>query len=165
MKMGMKYGDWEIIRIARPAIRDRGQRIPRVFCKCDCGEIRAVEFPSLKYGRSKSCGHRKRLTGSQNPSWRGGRTRHAAGYVVINGTKIRGKYPDRKLEHTVVMEKILGRKLFLNETVHHKNGIRSDNRPTNLELWASHHPSGQRVTDLIKFAIEILRTYQPEELR
>lgn len=37
-------------------------------------------------------------------------------------------------QHRIVMEKILGRKLRKGEIVHHKDGDKKNNRPSNLEL-------------------------------
>lgn len=67
------------------------------------------------------------------------------------------------LEHILVMSEMLGRPLRKGETVHHKNGNRLDNRPANLELWSGAQPSGQRVTDKIEFAAEIISNYLDDE--
>jgi hypothetical protein len=65
-------------------------------------------------------------------------------------------------EHVMVMVEKLGRPLRKGENVHHKNGARDDNRPSNLELWATAQPAGQRVADLVEWAEEIIQRYSSE---
>lgn len=82
------------------------------------------------------------------------------GYVVVY-------YPDHPnaqangslYEHVYVMSEHLGRPLAPGENVHHLNGVRNDNRLSNLELWSTSQPSGQRLEDKIRWAIELHDAY------
>lgn len=104
-------------------------------------------------------------SGDRSTSWKGGKTRHKVhGYVRV-------KMPDHPRagsdgyvrEHILVMEERIGRFLLPNENVHHRNGVRDDNRPENLELWTVAQPAGQRAADLLAWAREVIERYEPIE--
>lgn len=142
---------------------------PTWSCMCDCGSYTTVNTYSLTRGLTKSCGclQKEKLnqnSGKKSHRWKGGR-QYTNGYVrVYLGPRNNGDRTKYILEHIKIMEEYLGRKLTNDETVHHKNGVKDDNHLDNLELWSSRHPKGQRVSDKVSWAVEILRKYKPELL-
>jgi hypothetical protein len=119
---------------------------------CACG--------GTKQGRSATCARCRTVAGTSNGNWNGGRTRHKAGYVMVwapsHPRAGKGRYV---FEHILVMEQVLGRHLLPQESVHHRNSVRQDNRRENLELWTRPQPAGIRVSDAIAWAREILALY------
>lgn len=110
--------------------------------------------------RASLCRQCHPCSGEDSPTWKGGRTRTSEGYIEI--AKLGHPRTSKRgyvAEHTLVMERHLGRLLLPGETAHHKNGVRDDNRIENLELWVRTQPAGQRAEDLIAWAREILDRY------
>lgn len=140
----------------RPPQTRKGASYPRKFCSFECQTAWRGENCAHRYVNSEGYIEIK-VPPTEH------RDLNDGGYVRVNlGTGVLGR--GRVLEHRHVMEQHLGRLLLPDETVHHVNGDKTDNRPENLELWASKHPRGQRVDDLVDFAVEILSRYAPERL-
>lgn len=162
--IGATYGRYTIIDYAEPSAHGTSH----VLCQCECGNVRRVGIHPLKKGLSQSCGcwNQDRLAkqrGESHPNWSGGRITNNRGYVLLKKTGHPNAYPDGYvLEHVYVMSEFLGRPLREGESVHHRNGLKNDNRLINLELWRQHQPYGQRIEDLVAHAKYILQLYGEE---
>jgi hypothetical protein len=104
---------------------------------CTCGYVAAT--------RKRLSGHiggsNSKALGSANGRWNSTRLRTSQGYVLVRVPKghHRAFGPPRLVgayayEHDLVAEEMIGRHLLPDETVHHRNGLRDDNRPENLEV-------------------------------
>lgn len=126
--------------------RLKEKRVDNIYCSRKCA------------GNAKRGIRHEAIAGFKHYNWKGGK-KNSRGYVFIHlpdhPYSVANKYV---MEHRLVMEKTLGRYLLPHETVHHKNGIRDDNRPENLELWQGSHPYGARHKDLVE-PVEALVNY------
>ncbi|MEW5956635.1 MAG: HNH endonuclease signature motif containing protein [Chloroflexota bacterium] len=130
--------------------RRKGQQVLVQCGICGCehfthaANIRKATFTGL----CRSCVH----TGLLSTTWRGGRVKKY-GYIYV---KVYPNHPFYKsmansmgyiAEHRLVMAEHLGRPLESTEVVHHKNGIKTDNRIENLELFVSFYEHGKALQE------------------
>ena len=161
--VGKEFGRWTVVE-ELPNRYSNGKIAYRV--ECSCGTVATRRGDHLRSGRSKSCGCRtaernRGLFREDHPGWRGGEHKNSDQYRMV----YRPEHPNSKTngyisEHRLVMSEFLGRPLLPSENVHHLNGDRADNRLSNLELWSTSQPPGQRVADKVRWAQEILDLYE-----
>lgn len=121
----LSYRNWGALKERHTVYCSRACGLKASYQRMPEGERRYDNARAYKGGRQYRQGYVFVLVGADHPG--------------VQGTKKR-YLP----EHRLVMEQVLGRPLTRVEQVHHKNGIRDDNRPENLELWIGHQPVGQR---------------------
>lgn len=106
-------------------------------------------MPSGKYTRSeearrKMSDAKKRYpspsqfkSGQEHRNWKGGRIAKGNYIYIYQPYHPNATVKGYVAEHRLVMEKMLGRFLKADETVHHKNAIKDDNKIENLEIILS----------------------------
>lgn len=111
----------------RPLTEDHKNKIRAV--------AKAKGFGKWTLGKKQSEETKAKKRGANNYFWKGGRFLSKSGYVYV----LKPEHPkaDSKgyvLEHRLVMEELIGRYLITGEWIHHKNGIKNDNRIENLAI-------------------------------
>lgn len=137
MPLRMLYGNWTNFLIAC----ERNPRQPKISSLC----------------RKNSIISRKDKKGGNN---KGGYIKDKNGYIQVWFPE----HPNAKMggyihEHRLVMSEHLGRELKTYENIHHIDGNRENNNISNLEIWTTQQPSGQRLEDKIEWAISFLKEY------
>lgn len=178
---GQTFNMLTVIKRA-PIQRERKHRDALWIVQCQCGNEVTVAGSSIRNGHTKSCGcfglaNQFIITYGnsmeQHYKWKGGKGLTKNGYVWMSKSLAQKLYPNATLplktgsvfEHRVVMSHNLERELYRGETVHHKNGNKSDNRFENLELHISAHGQGSSKKEIIEWAIIMLKRYAPECLK
>ena len=118
----------KIIYIPKNALKEKN------YCSQDCSHKSTI-------GKKHSEEHKRKIgdaeRGAKNWHWKGGKKADKSGYILIyqpNHPFNRGRYVR---EHRLVIEKQIGHYLTPKEQCHHRNGIKSDNRPKNLMAFSS----------------------------
>jgi len=157
-------GKGDLMRTARQIRQEHGAAMAEMYADGatlqEVGDRYSVAHSVVRQAVRVRGGHiRKRGWGSvpdrytmeNNPGWKGGRhTRHGYSHILLppdspwlsmapSGGSGRRRYV---LEHRLVMAQMINRPLDHDETVHHIDGDRGNNAPSNLQLRRGQHGKG-----------------------
>ena len=143
--IGQKIGKWQVLSLATHG----SNKHTKMYCRCDCGALKAVDAYSLKHELTLSCGHCKKII-KENDYMR-----------CINSDGTSFIFDDIDLEivkqhcwrlarghvHTCVGGKsVYLHRLIMNAPentqIDHINGVKTDNRRSNLRFAT--HAENQR---------------------
>ena len=116
-------------------LHKEGLSVSQIAKECGTG-LTTISRWAARFDIRKIKHKKGRGRGPENPYWKGGRYKdHTSGYILVYSPN--HPFASKKgyvREHRLVVENFLGRHLQKNELVHHKNGVKDDNRIENLEV-------------------------------
>lgn len=110
------------------------------LCQCGCGEPAPIAaYTHWRWGwiagQPIKFIHGHNARGKLHHAWKGGRGQASGGYIrMLAHGHPRANVNGCVLEHILVAEAAIGHQLPPDAQVHHVNGVRSDNRPSNLVI-------------------------------
>lgn len=128
-----------------------GRGKPPIKCEvADCDRnIASHGLCGMHWKRMQRRGHTDKVERPRRP------------YIGPNGYVYERVEGERQgvLQHRLVMERPLGRPLWPDESVHHINGVKTDNGIENLEIWVRPQPTGIRASEALAWARQIIARY------
>lgn len=140
---------WHNYRLSQTRMARGGKTI--------CRKCANAESGIAKRGRSLGPRDQKFVKrGSGHPSWKGGTFVDSCGYEMQYVARGPGRRNHRKV-HTMVAELMLGRPMRVGEVVHHIDGDKLNNAPTNLVVLASEAEHRTAHASLERAAMTLVR--------